>query len=104
VDPKARYNEIVDHLVALNDDVAPATMMGMPSVKRADKLVAGFWQDAMVFKLPVEAERKAALALDGAHLFDPSGMGRPMREWVVVPPAHSAEWSRLAELALRPGE
>jgi hypothetical protein len=56
----------------------------------------------MVFKLPVEAERKEALALDGAHLFDPSGMGRPMKEWVVVPSAHTAEWPRLAELAVKP--
>lgn len=41
-----------------------------------------------------------ALALDGAHLFDPSRQGRPMTKWVVVPPAHAEEWLRLAEQAV----
>jgi hypothetical protein len=77
-------------------------MMGMPAVKADGKLVCGFIrsQEAMVFKLPDPDAHAAALALDGALLFDPSGQGRPFREWVVVPTAHAAEWPRLAEQAL----
>jgi hypothetical protein len=41
-----------------------------------------------------------ALAHGGAHLFEPMD-GRPMKEWVVVPVAHEAEWLSLAETALR---
>jgi hypothetical protein len=104
MDARTRYDEIVDHLVALHNDVHPAKMMGMPSLRRGGKLVAGFWHDAMVFKLPLEVERKEALALEGAHLFDPSGMGRPMKEWVAVPLAHTADWPRLAELAVKPAD
>lgn len=37
----------------------------------------------MVFKLPVP-QHTDALALSGARLFDPSGRGRPMREWAEV--------------------
>ena len=44
--------------------------------------------------------RGRALGLDGAHLFDPGGRGRPMKEWVVVPPAHAVRWAELAEAAL----
>jgi hypothetical protein len=40
------------------------------------------------------------LALEGAHLFDPGGKGRPFKEWVVVPAAHASEWPGLAEQAL----
>jgi len=43
-----------------------------------------------------------ALALDGAHLFDPSGKGQPFKEWVVVPEAHAAEWEGFAQHALKP--
>ena len=37
---------------------------------------------------------------DGAQQFDPSGLVRPMKAWVVVPLAQSGEWERLAQLAL----
>ncbi len=101
VDAQARYDELVDDLMARNGDVETAKMMGMPCLKRGGKLVAGFWGEgsAMVFKLPDPTQREAALTLAGSHLFDPVG-GRPMREWVVVPPDHAAEWPRLAEQAL----
>jgi hypothetical protein len=103
VDAAARYAEIVDDLAARNDNVQATKMMGMPSVKRAGKLVAGFVpdEDAMVFKLPDADAREEALKLKGAHLFEPM-QGRQMREWVVVPKAHEREWwPKLAELALR---
>jgi hypothetical protein len=104
MDAQARYDELVDDLVARNDDCELSQMMGMPCVKRGGKMVAGFSSGAgeMVFKLTDAAEREAALALDGAHLFDPSGKGRPFKEWVAVPSAHASEWPQLAERALAP--
>jgi hypothetical protein len=77
-------------------------MMGMPAVKRHGKLWVGFWREAMVFKLVDPEVHEQALALEGAHLFDPSDKGRPMREWVVVPPAHADRWAELAERAVMP--
>jgi len=100
MDARERYDELVDDLCARNDDVEPSQMMGMPCVKRSGKMVAGFTRGAMVFKLPDPAAHAQALALDGAHLFDPSGKGQPFKEWVVVPAAHAAEWESFAELAL----
>ena len=102
MDPKQRYDEIVDDLVARTDDVVPGQMMGMPCVKRAGKMVAGFAASsgAMVFKLPDPDQRDAALALEGAELFDPSGRGRPFKEWVEVPPAHADRWPEFAEAAI----
>ena len=104
MDARERYDELVDDLCARNDDVEPSQMMGMPCVKRSGKMVAGFakGEGGMVFKLPDPAAHARALALDGAHLFDPSGKGQPFKEWVVVPAAHADEWESFSEHALRP--
>lgn len=102
MDPQERYEEIVDDLLARNDDVEAANMMGMPCVKRAGKMVVGFTASSgsMVFKLPDADQRDAALALDGARLFDPGDRGRPFKEWVQVPAAHADRWPEFAEAAL----
>jgi hypothetical protein len=103
MDPRTRYDELADDLAAQHDDVELGQMMGMPAIKRGGKMIGGFAkaEGAMVFKLPDEAAREAALALDGAHLFDPSGGRRaPMKEWVVAPAGHADRWPELAEQAL----
>ena len=112
MDARERYDELVDDLCARNDDVEPSQMMGMPCVKRGGKLVAGFAsgtglaqdEEAMVFKLSNPDAHARALALEGAHLFDPGGKGRPFKEWVVVPIAHAEQWESLAHDALRPAD
>lgn len=93
------YEELVDDLVARNADVQATKMMGMPSLKANGKLFAGQRGDDMVFKLGGD-DHARALALEGAHLFEPMA-GRQMKEWVVVPNALSNEWFSLAEAALR---
>jgi hypothetical protein len=99
---QARYDEICDDIVARNPGTQLSQMMGMPCVKADGKLIAGWVasEEAMVFKLPDEKIHATALGLEGAHLYDPGGTGRPFREWVVVPAAHTAEWAQLAEQAL----
>jgi hypothetical protein len=76
-------------------------MFGMPCLKRENgKVVAGHWKDGgLTVKLTDDAAREQALALPGVVLFDP-GMGRPMREWVLVPQALSGEWLRLVDQAV----
>src|SRR2546426_12636777 len=104
MEPRARYDELADDLAAQHDDVELGQMMGMPAIKRSGKMIGGYSNDegAMVFKLPDEAARETALALDGAHLFDPSGGRRaPMKEWVVVSAAYADLWPDLAQQALK---
>jgi hypothetical protein len=91
---KKAYDVIVKALGA--DDSA---MFGMPTMKADGKGFAGLFGDAMVFKLNGDAHA-SALALKGSVLFDPSGMGRAMKEWVVVPKAHAKKWADLAASAL----
>ncbi len=102
MNPRARYDEILDDLAARDPDVQGAQMMGRPCIKAGGKIIAGYEaKGAMAFKLPDEGAREAALALDGAVPFDPMGTGRVMKEWVEVPVAHEAKWAELAETALR---
>jgi hypothetical protein len=93
------YDELVDDLLARNAGVQATKMMGMPSLKANGKLFAGRTEDDMVFKLTGD-DHASALALKGAHLFEPMA-GRQMKEWVVVPKAHAAKWSGFADAALR---
>jgi hypothetical protein len=92
------FEDVVRQLAESQHAVA-GKMFGMPSVNIGGKACAGLYQEAMVFKLGGEAHA-TALALRGAHLFDPSGMGRAMKEWVVVPVEHSARWPELGRHAV----
>ena len=57
--------------------------------------------DAMAFKLGRDSpEHTRALELPGAQLFDPSGMGRPFKDWVEAPTTSADAWPSLAEAAL----
>ena len=101
-DPKTRYDAIADELVAENPDVQLGQMMGMPCIKAGGKMVIGYERSGeMVFKLPDDAAHEQALGLDGAKLFDPSGKGKPFKEWVQVPYAHESQWPKLADTALK---
>lgn len=73
-------------------------LFGKPCFKINGKAFVCFFQEAMVFKLAAAA-RQEALALDGAQLFDPSGKGRPMKEWVQVPAHYRAQWPGMAAAA-----
>ena len=97
-DPETRYAALAEEL-SVSSEVTPSKMFGMPTLKSGGKAFAGFYQGAMVFKLEGEAHSRA-LSLSGARIFDPSGMGRPMKAWVVVPQEHGESWDGLAREAL----
>ncbi len=74
-------------------------LFGKPCFKFSGKAFVCFFKECMVFKL-TSPEHSKALEMEGAELFDPSGKGRPMKEWVQVPYAHQSEWESLAQSAL----
>ncbi|HEX2345042.1 MAG TPA: hypothetical protein VHI12_00515 [Gaiellaceae bacterium] len=94
------WEELVADVTARHP-LKESKMFGMPCLKRENgKVVAGHWKDGgLTVKLTDEAAREQALTLPGVELFDP-GMGRVMREWVLVPASQSGEWKRLVELAI----
>ncbi|GJF28000.1 hypothetical protein KNE206_07000 [Kitasatospora sp. NE20-6] len=99
-DPAACYAEIAEDL--LPHGAAPARLYGMPCLRDAlGEAFAGLYGGELVCRLgrgsPALAE---ALRVPGAHLFDPAG-GRPMEDWVCIPPVAAAHWANFAEAALR---
>lgn len=69
--------------------VVRSQMFGMRSLTRpTGKSLAGAYGPDLVFRL-AEPARAEALALEGAHMFEPMA-GRRMNGWVQVPPSHSA--------------
>ena len=102
MNPRARFEEIVDDLSGRDPDVEESQMMGRPSIKSGGKLVACLEsRGTMAFKLPDEAEQEKALALEGSRVYEPADNGRKMGGWIEVPPAHEDRWAGLAETALR---
>lgn len=98
-DPQAEYEAITAELVATSPAIT-GKMFGMPCLKNNGKAFAGFYKGAMVFKLKTPTHTEA-LALPGARLFDPSGRGHPMKEWVEVPAAYASRWLELTREAFR---
>lgn len=74
-------------------------MFGKPCFKINGKAFMCFFENEMVFKLKGDIHA-TALALKGSQLFDPSGKGRAMKEWVQVSYTQKAKWEELAKAAL----
>ena len=92
------YGQLVAAL-SDHDGVSAGQMFGKVCLKVAGKAFVAQHLDAVVFKLSGEAHADA-LALSGAKLWDPSGKGRPMKEWVALPAKHEARFRGLADRAL----
>ena len=95
---RTAYDAVAGQFAA-QPGVKAGQMMGMPTLFADGKAFAGMYGDAMIFKLAGQAHADA-LGRPGAGLFDPSGMGRPMKAWVQVPAADGAAWADLARQAL----
>lgn len=81
--------------------VTVGKMFGATSLMVGSKALGCLHGDAVAFKLGRNSPgHAAALALPGAKLFDPSGMDRPFKDWVVVPLSSAGMWHQLAEAAL----
>lgn len=91
-DPRIDFDLVASEVEA-EPGVTRGAWFGMPCLKSNGKVFAGYdaQNGAMVFKLRGDAHTRA-LSLHGAHLFDPSGRGRPMKEWVELPHEHASLW------------
>ena len=94
-DPKGALDRLLSSLE--NPDCKMGQIFGKPCIKLGRKTAIAAFRGDLVFKL---AHPEGALALEGAHLWDPSGTGRAMKAWVVVPTGASEMWPALGQEAL----
>jgi len=91
------YDAFVERYLNRHADVAQGSLFGMPCLKAGSKAFAGSFDGGLALKLGAGAAK--ALEIDGSAPFDPSGKGRPMKGWVVVPASAKRRWTRLADEA-----
>ena len=80
MDADALYDEIAAELVPRG--ASTGSMFGSRALKLADKVFATSGQGRIVVKLGAGTAPHAS-ALEIGEPFDPSGKGRPMKEWIV---------------------
>ena len=78
---------------------AQRKMFGYPAGFVNGNMFMGLFQDDMILRLP-ESGRQALLKVDGAKIFEPMP-GRPMREYVAVPPRVIANQKELTSWVSR---
>lgn len=94
------YTAVVNAMLA-DHRVIESQMFGMPCVKIGGKMFAGLWKNQLVVKIGLPRVEALLMAKAGKQ-FDPSGLKRPMKEWIMVKaPTTSAakKWIELAEEA-----
>ena len=91
------FSKIVDYLASTHDGVA-GQMFGKKCIKINGKAGVALFKDYLVFKLPEEIH-SIAISLNGSGLWDPSGKGRAMKEWVQIPIEHNSKFEEFADAA-----
>ena len=97
-DAAGAFDALVESL--LGGDVTQGKLFGHRCLKVVGKAFLVDFDGDLVFKLGREA--MAAWLADHENLngFDPSGKGRPMKDWLQAPMAHSAHFQVWAEASM----
>jgi hypothetical protein len=94
------YTALANELLS-DPRVTEGNLFGVPVLKIGGKPFAGLYKKDLVVKLGIDRVQEMLKAKTGAQ-FDPSGEGRPMKEWIrVKEPTVQArkKWLALAEEA-----
>jgi TfoX/Sxy family transcriptional regulator of competence genes len=92
---------LIDLFVSVIPDPAAVQrkMFGYPAGFVNGNMFMSLFQDDMILRLP-QSLREEFLRVDGAKIFEPMP-GRPMREYVAVPPQVMADKKKLASWVSR---
>jgi hypothetical protein len=76
------YTAIVNELLS-DPRVTEGNLFGVPVLKIGGKPFAGLYKKDLVVKLGIDRGQEMLKAKTGTK-FDPSGAGRPMKEWIRI--------------------
>jgi hypothetical protein len=94
------YNATANELLT-DPRVTEGNLFGVPVLKIGGKPFAGLYKKDLVIKLGIDRVQEM-LKAKASTRFDPSGTGRPMKEWIrIKEPSSSAQrkWLVLAQEA-----
>src|SRR5215218_9555262 len=97
-DATAEYEKLVEALTNI-PGVDIGQMFGKACIKIHGKAFLALHKDTVVFKVTGIIHKKA-LATPGAAQWDPSGKGRPMKEWIAIPAVERRAFKEFAKAAL----
>ncbi len=89
------FEKIIEHIASTHAGVA-GQMFGKRCIKINSKAGIALFNECLVFKLPKEAHAEA-MDLTGSILWDPSGKGRAMKEWVQITLDHKKRFKEFAK-------
>lgn len=93
----SEYAKLVSNFDTV-EGIEVGQMFGKACVKVHGKAFLSQQKDLVIFKL-TGVSHQIALALEGASLWDPSGKGRPMKEWVALPATERIHFASFAAAA-----
>ncbi len=93
------FDAIAQEFAAPEAGIKKSNAFGAPCLKVRGKMFACWWGEGMVFKLDAETFADG-LKLKGAHIFNPAGKGKGMKQWLVLPYAQRAKWRTYTQYAL----
>ena len=99
--PEERFDSVVEAFLGLDGVSPPAperSGFGSGALKVRGKIFAMLVRGQLVVKLPSKRVAQAIAAEQG-EAFD-ANKGRPMREWLAIPPESSLDWEASAREAL----
>ena len=90
---------------AIHAELVTGNLFGKPAAKfDGGKPIFSFFQDSMVFKLGSERCQELIAQNPECQLFDPSGKGRPFKDWVQVPESAGLDWLELGSECIAANE
>lgn len=92
--------KLFENLIEQTEDAELSQMFGKPCGKLNKKAFIAFFEDEVVFKLGKANIEEWILTASGSKNFDPSGKGRPMKDWLQVPTKNKKHFAELLELSL----
>lgn len=70
-------------------------LFGKPSLKVGKRHFACFFKEALAVKLGADTIQTRSSEFVGSILFDPSGKGRPMKDWLQISNQYETQWAQL---------
>ena len=96
---QSEFENLVEFLSESHAAVA-GQMFGKKCIKIGSKAGIALFENCLVFKLKGGGDvHHEAISLEGSQLWDPSGKGRAMKEWVQVKVEHQSYFQEFATAA-----